>query len=192
MQAISHRVMGKFLYGSICIHSLLQIQLNSGKDQASQPPCIHHTVFALFCEPCKECVSGSKHSFKTGKPDIFFEVHGWMQEYRVNYYGTHAPLVAWFAIRLKLVFGILFSWYKHQIDFIMAYPHLQAPIKMDSTWKYFKAYKPGMGIPRIMSLNFYTNLQAKPGQMGVEPLADIQTPWDWLYKFTYGLLCLLL
>ena len=51
-----------------------------------------------------------------------------MQEYMVNYYDTHAPAVTWFAIRLMIVFGILFNRAMHQIDFVMAYP--QAPIEM--------------------------------------------------------------
>ncbi len=34
----------------------------------------------------------------------------------------------WFAIWLLIVFGILFCWSLHQVDFVMAYP--QAPIEM--------------------------------------------------------------
>jgi hypothetical protein len=47
----------------------------------------------------------------------------------MNYYKTYAPVVTWFAIRLVIVFGILFQWSLPQVDFVMAYP--QAPIKMD-------------------------------------------------------------
>ena len=36
-------------------------------------------------------------------------LHGDMQEYSVNYYDTHAPVVTWFAIQLMIVFGILFN-----------------------------------------------------------------------------------
>jgi hypothetical protein len=39
------------------------------------------------------------------------------------------PVVTWFAIRLLIVFGILFDWALCQVDFVIAYP--QAPIKMD-------------------------------------------------------------
>jgi hypothetical protein len=52
-----------------------------------------------------------------------------MQEYGVNYYNTHDPVVMWFAIQLIIVFGILFNQAMLQIDFVMAY--LQAPIEMD-------------------------------------------------------------
>ena len=52
-----------------------------------------------------------------------------MQEYSVNYYVTHAPVVTWFAIRLMIVFGNLFNQAMLQINFVMAYP--QAPIEMD-------------------------------------------------------------
>jgi hypothetical protein len=38
-------------------------------------------------------------------------------------------VVIWFAIRLMIVFGILFNQSMQQIDFVMAYP--QAPIEMD-------------------------------------------------------------
>ena len=56
-------------------------------------------------------------------------LHGGMQEYGFNYYDTHASAVTWFAIRLMIVFSILFNQAMRQIDFIMAYP--QAPIEMD-------------------------------------------------------------
>jgi hypothetical protein len=42
-------------------------------------------------------------------------------------------MVTWFAIRLLIVFGILFNWTLRQVDFVMAYP--QAPIKMDMHMK---------------------------------------------------------
>jgi hypothetical protein len=38
-------------------------------------------------------------------------------------------VVTWFAIRLLIVFGILFNWALCQVDFVMAYP--RAPIKMN-------------------------------------------------------------
>ncbi len=37
--------------------------------------------------------------------------------------------MTWFAIRLMIIFGIIFCWAPQQVDFVMAYP--QAPIKMD-------------------------------------------------------------
>jgi hypothetical protein len=39
------------------------------------------------------------------------------------------PIVTWFAIRLMIIFGIIFCWALQQVDFVMAYP--QAPIEMD-------------------------------------------------------------
>ena len=37
-------------------------------------------------------------------------LHGGKQEYGINYYETYAPVVTWFAIRLLIVFGLLFGW----------------------------------------------------------------------------------
>ena len=56
-------------------------------------------------------------------------LHGGKQVFGVNYYETYAPVVTWFAIRLLIVFAILFGWALKQIDFVMAYT--QAPIEMD-------------------------------------------------------------
>jgi hypothetical protein len=56
-------------------------------------------------------------------------LHGGKQEFGTNYYKTYAPVVTWFAIRLLIVFGILFDWALCQVDSVMAYP--QAPIEMD-------------------------------------------------------------
>ncbi len=65
---------------------------------------------------------GTKHKAR-------LNLHGGKQEFGMNYCKTYAPVVTWFTIRLLIVFGILFNWALHQVDFIMAYP--QAPIKMD-------------------------------------------------------------
>jgi hypothetical protein len=56
-------------------------------------------------------------------------LHGEKQEFGTNYYKTYAPMVTWFAIRLLIVFDILFNWAHHQVDLVMAY--IQDPIKMD-------------------------------------------------------------
>jgi hypothetical protein len=56
-------------------------------------------------------------------------LHGGKQEFCTNYYETYVPVVTWFAIRLLIVFGILFNWALCQVDFVMAYS--QAPIEMD-------------------------------------------------------------
>jgi hypothetical protein len=47
----------------------------------------------------------------------------------MNYFETYAPVATWFAIRLMIIFGIIFCWALRQVDFVMAYP--QAPIEMD-------------------------------------------------------------
>jgi hypothetical protein len=56
-------------------------------------------------------------------------LHGGKQVYGMNYFETYAPVVTWFAIRLMIIFGIIFRWALRQVDFVMAYP--QAPIEMD-------------------------------------------------------------
>ncbi len=56
-------------------------------------------------------------------------LHGKKQIYRMNHYETYAPVVTWFAIRLMIIFGIIFCWALCQVYFVMAYP--QAPIEMD-------------------------------------------------------------
>jgi hypothetical protein len=47
----------------------------------------------------------------------------------MNYFETYAPVVTWFAIRLVIIFGIIFLLALRQADFVMAYP--QAPIEED-------------------------------------------------------------
>ncbi len=47
----------------------------------------------------------------------------------MSYYETYEPVVTWFAVRLMIIFGILFQWLLQQVDLIMAYP--QVPIKMN-------------------------------------------------------------
>jgi hypothetical protein len=56
-------------------------------------------------------------------------LHGGNQVYGMNYFETYTPIVTWFAIRLMIIFGIIFCWALQQVAFVMAYP--QAPIKMD-------------------------------------------------------------
>ena len=53
-----------------------------------------------------------KRNLTTGeivKHKACLNLHGGMQDYGVNYYNTNAPVVTWFAIRLMIVFGILFN-----------------------------------------------------------------------------------
>jgi hypothetical protein len=66
---------------------------------------------------------------KIKSPKTRLNLHGGKQIYGMNYFETYAPVVTWFTIRLMIIFGIIFCWALHQVDFVMAYP--QAPIKMD-------------------------------------------------------------
>jgi hypothetical protein len=56
-------------------------------------------------------------------------LHSGKQVYGINYFETYTPIVTWFAIRLMIIFGIIFCWALQKVDFVMAYP--QAPIEMD-------------------------------------------------------------
>jgi hypothetical protein len=56
-------------------------------------------------------------------------LHDRKQVYRMNYFEKYAPVVTWFAIRLMIIFGIIFCWALRKVDFVMAYP--QAPIEID-------------------------------------------------------------
>ncbi len=56
-------------------------------------------------------------------------LHVEKQVYGMNYFETYAPVVTWFAIRLMIVFGIIFCLALWQVDFAMAYP--QALIETD-------------------------------------------------------------
>jgi hypothetical protein len=56
-------------------------------------------------------------------------LHGGKQVYGMNNFETYAPVVTWFAIRLMIIFGIIFCWALQQVDFVMAFP--QASIEMD-------------------------------------------------------------
>jgi hypothetical protein len=62
-------------------------------------------------------------------PKARLNLHGGRQIYGINYFETYAPVVTWFTIRLVIIFGIIFYWALHQVDFVMAYPH--APIEND-------------------------------------------------------------
>jgi hypothetical protein len=37
-------------------------------------------------------------------------LHGRKQVYGMNYFETYTPIVTWFAIRLMIIFGIIFCW----------------------------------------------------------------------------------
>jgi hypothetical protein len=73
-----------------------------------------------------------KHDITTNKVKSHkarLNLHGGKQVYGMNYFETYAPVVTWFAIRLMIIFGIIFCWALRQVDCVIAYP--QAPIKID-------------------------------------------------------------
>jgi hypothetical protein len=77
-------------------------------------------------------------------------LHGGKQVYGMNYFKTYAyaPVVTWFAIRLMIVFGIIFCWALWQVDFVMAYP--QAPVEMDICMELPQGIKTATGTPMTM------------------------------------------
>jgi len=80
------------------------------------------SVWSMQCK--RDLTTNEIKSHKTR-----LNLHGGKQIYGMNYFETYAPVVTWLAIRLMIIFGIIFCWALRQADFIMAYP--QAPIEMD-------------------------------------------------------------
>jgi hypothetical protein len=74
----------------------------------------------------------------------------------------YAPVVTWFAIRLMIIFGIIFCWALCQVDFVMAYP--QAPIEIDIYMKLPRGIQTAHGNSKdhILKLekNIYSQKQA--------------------------------
>jgi hypothetical protein len=89
-------------------------------------------------------------------------LHGGKQVYGMNYFKTYAPVVTWFAIRLMIVFGIIFCWALQQVDFVMAY--LQALIEADIYMELPQGIKTVTGnskdhVPKLLK-NIYGQKQA--------------------------------
>ncbi len=80
-------------------------------------------------------------------------LHGGKQVFGLNYFDTYAHVVTWYAIRLLLIFAVLYGWSLRQVNFVMAYPH--APIEMDMFMDFPKALSRSMGTPRITSSSSY-------------------------------------
>ncbi len=80
------------------------------------------SVWAMRCKRDLTTNEAIKHKAR-------LNLHGGKQVYGMNYFKTYAPAVTWFAIRLMIVFGIIFCWALWQVDFVMAYP--QAPVETD-------------------------------------------------------------
>jgi hypothetical protein len=90
----------------------------------------------------------------------------------MNYYKTYAPVVTWFAIRLMIVFGILFQWSLRQVDFVMAYP--QAPIEMDIYMELPQGIQTAAGNSKDHVLQLLMNIygQKQAGRVWNEYLVD--------------------
>ena len=52
------------------------------------------------------------------KHKAWLNIHGGKQQFGINYFDTYVPVMTWFAIHIIMVFGILFCWEMHQIDFV--------------------------------------------------------------------------
>ncbi len=96
---------------------MLQKQSNVPEDVQLVP-----SIWSLQCK--RDLTTNKVKSHKAR-----LNLHGGKQVYGMNYFETFTPVVTWFAIRLMIIFGIIFCWAFQQVDFVMAYP--QAPIKMD-------------------------------------------------------------
>jgi len=83
-------------------------------------------------------------------------LHGGKQIYGMNYYKTYAPVVTWFAIRLIIIFGIMFCWALRQVDFVMAYP--QAPIEEDIYMEVPQGIDTATGNSKDMVLKLLKNI----------------------------------
>jgi hypothetical protein len=102
-----------------------------GNDHWKLIPCTEvpegtEVVPSVWAMQCKQDLTKGRVT----KHKARLNLHGGKQEFGANYYETYAPVVTWFAIRLLVVFGILFHWALCQVDFAMAY-YPQAPIEMD-------------------------------------------------------------
>ena len=48
----------------------------------------------------------------------------------INYWETFSPVVNAYIVKLIVVIALTNDWYKHQIDFVLAYPHAPAPTNL--------------------------------------------------------------
>jgi hypothetical protein len=100
-----------------------------------------------------------KHDLTTNKiksNKARLNLHGGKQIYGMNYFETYAPVVTWFAIRLMIIFGIIFCWALHQVDFVMAYP--QTPIEMDIYMELAQGIQTAHGNSKDHMLKLETNI----------------------------------
>ena len=90
----------------------------------------------------------------------------------MNYYETYAPVVTWFAIRLMIIFAIIFRWSLRQVDFVMAYP--QAPIEMDIYMELPQGIETAQGNSKYHVLKLLKNIygQKQAGRVWNEYLVE--------------------
>jgi hypothetical protein len=86
-------------------------------------------------------------------------LHDGKQVYGMNYFETYAPVVTWFAIRLMIVFGIIFCWALRQVDFVMAYP--QAPVEIDIYMEMPQGIKTATGNSKDHVLKLLKNIYSQ-------------------------------
>jgi hypothetical protein len=124
------------------------------------------SVWAMQCKQDLTTGRVTKHKAR-------LNLHGGKQEFGTNYYETYVPVVTWFAIRLLIVFGILFNWALCQVDFVMAYP--QAPIEMDMFMELPTRIhtKHGNSKDHVLKL-LAKNLRAKASRLCIEQLSPHQ------------------
>ncbi len=72
------------------------------KEEVPEDTDIIPLVWALRCKRNLTTGAITKHKAR-------LNLHGGKQEFGMTYYDTYAPVVTWFAIRLMIVFGILFN-----------------------------------------------------------------------------------
>ncbi len=101
------------------------------------------------------------------KYKAWLSVHGGKQEFGVNYYETHAPIVMCFAIRLMIVFAIIFGWALHQGDFILA--NTQAPIEVDIYMEIPQGILPRKATVKSTSFSLLATIMARsrPEKCGI-------------------------
>ncbi len=99
-------------------------------------------------------------------------LHGGKQVYGMNYFEAYAPIVTWFAIRLMIVFSIIFCWALWQVEFVMAYP--QAPVETDIYMELPQGIKTATGNSKdhVLKLNKNIYGQKQAGRVWNSFLVD--------------------
>ncbi len=120
-----------------------------------------------------------KHDLTTNKVNSHkarLNLHGRKQVYGMNYFEIYAPVVTWFAIRLMIIFWIIFCWALPQVDFVMAYP--QTPIKMDIYMELPQGIQTMHGNSKYHNFQLEKNIygQKQTGHMWNSFLVDKLTP----------------